>query len=300
MRILTIPNWSFGRDTSSVEAFKDVLAASRVFVHYAASDIDHNRTVTAFSGEVKDVEETLARLCQMAFTLIDMNTHRGVHPRLGALDVCPFVLLDDSPAHLREALALAERVASRIASAYALPVFLYEKSERGRHEADLPTLRRGGFEGLFGRELRPDYGPTRPHPKLGATVVGVRDFLIALNVDLNTENVSVSQTIAREIREYRSDGDPRFLGVRALGISLASRKLTQVSMNLTLPDVTPIDPIVDWIETRAAEEGVLVSGAELIGVIRDRDLANATELNVDPRQVVKVPPLSSKEDGSKN
>jgi glutamate formiminotransferase len=295
MRILTIPNWSFGRDASLLDKFEEALALAGVTVHYAASDADHNRTVTAFSGELAQVETGLMALCELAFQFIDMRTHRGVHPRLGALDVCPFVPLEIGGAALREALALAERVSSRIAGAYDLPVFLYEKSERGRHEADLPALRRGGFEGLFTRELRPDFGPAHPHPKLGATVLGVRDFLIALNVDLNTEILDVAQDIAREIREYRADGDPRFLGVRALGIALESRHLTQVSMNLTLPDSTPIDPIIDWIETRAAEEGILVASTELIGVIRDRDLINATELHVDPRQVVKVPPLPHQE-----
>lgn len=288
MRILTIPNWSFGRGASLNGSFEEVLASAGVDTHYLASDADHNRTVTAFSGEVADVENAVLGLCDVAFEFIDMRQHRGVHPRLGALDVCPFVPLSTGESALRESLALAERVGARIAKTYDVPVFLYEKSERGRHEADLPALRRGGFEGLFKRELRPDFGPHQAHPKLGASVVGVRDFLIALNVDLAIESASLAQTIAREIREYRADGDPRFLGVRALGIPLESRRLSQVSMNLTLPDSTPIDPIIDWIETRAAEDGVLVAGTELVGVIREKDLKHATELQIDPRQIVKV------------
>lgn len=290
MRLLTVPNWSFGREAGLLGRFESALASFGVGVHYVASDDDHNRTVTAFSGDVVQIEEALFALAEIAFPAIDMRLHRGVHPRLGALDVCPFVPITNGPNALREALALAERVASRLASTFDIPVFLYEKSERGRHEADLPALRRGGFEGLFLRELKPDFGPTKPHPKLGATVVGVRDFLIAFNVDLATENLAVAKEIAAEIRQYRSDGDPRFLGVRALGIPLVSRRLTQVSMNLTLPDSTPIDPIVDWIETRAAEDGVLVAGTELVGVIRDRDLASASEIHVDTRQIVKIPP----------
>jgi glutamate formiminotransferase len=148
-------------------------------------------------------------------------------------------------------------------------------------------LRKGGFEALMGRELRPDFGPSTAHPTLGATVLGVRDFLIAFNVDLATPDLLLAKEIAREIRTYRADGDPRFLGVRALGFPLASRKLSQVSMNLTLPDLTPVDPIIDWVESRAAEAGVLIAGTELVGVIRQRDLRNATELNVQPSQIIQ-------------
>ncbi|AIE85635.1 hypothetical protein [Fimbriimonas ginsengisoli] len=287
MRVLTVPNWSFGRGPSLLGSFQEELSTADVRVHYTVSDVDHNRTVTAFSGDVAAVESTLLRLCDLAFGWIDMRDHVGVHPRVGALDVCPFVPLEPGDHAVRESLALAERVAARIGGGYGVPVFLYEKSERGRHEADLPALRRGGFEALRDRELRPDFGPSHAHPKLGVTVLGVRDFLIAFNVDLATDNLAVAKEIAKEIRNYRADGDPRFLGVRALGFPLASRGLTQVSMNLTLPDLTPIDPIVDWVETRAAEEGVLVAGTELVGVIRESDLRNATELQVRPEQVLK-------------
>jgi len=288
MRILTVPNWSFGRGASLLTAFADALAAAGVTVHYSASDLDHNRTVTAFSGEEAAVETALFALCDLAFPILEMGSHQGVHPRIGALDVCPIVPLEETPAAYREALAIAERFGSRLASSYGIPVFLYEKSERGRHEADLPTLRRGGFESVRDRELKPDFGPTRAHPRLGVTVLGVREFLIAFNVDLATENLAIARDIAREIRVYRADGDPRFLGVRALGFSLASRRLTQVSINLTLPDLTSVDPVVDWVETRAAELGVLVASTELIGVIRDRDVRKATEIAIDARQIIRV------------
>lgn len=284
--MLTIPNWSFGRDPELLALFRESLALSGTTVHYAESDVDHNRTVTAFSGPPEAIEATMLELCRLAFGRIDMRTHEGVHPRLGALDVCPFVPLE--PDGLQDALALAERLASRIASLFGVPVFLYEKSERGRHESDLPTLRKGGFESLAGSELRPDFGPSAGHPTLGATIMGVRDFLIALNVNLGTNDLSAAKLIAREIRDYRLDGDPRFLGVRALGFPLESRGFTQVSLNLTLPDLTPVDPVVDWVETRAADEGILVVDTELIGVIRRRDLPRATELDVDPRQVVEL------------
>jgi glutamate formiminotransferase len=287
MRALTVPNWSFGRDPELLDVFRSALAGFDVAAHYAASDVDHNRTVTAFSGETGEVEKALLRLCEAAFGRIDMRRHQGVHPRIGALDVCPIVPLKEGDEALREALALAERLAARIGDVYEVPVFLYERSERGRHEADLPNLRRGGFEGLLDRELSPDFGPSRPHPSLGVTVLGVREFLIAFNVDLATDQLAIAREIASEIRQYRADGDPRFLGVRALGFPLASRRLAQVSLNLTLPDATGVDPIIEWIEQRAAINGVLISRTELVGVIRRQDVERATELPIAPEQVVE-------------
>jgi len=286
MRILTVPNWSFGRDAEILGRFEEILRGGNVFLHYLGADVDHNRTVTAFSGTCDAVEETLFQLSQFAFGRLDMRTHVGVHPRIGAMDVCPFIPLEAGIGPLTEAKEFAERVGARLADVYGVPVYLYERSERGRHEADLPALRRGGFEALAGRELRPDFGPAMVHPRLGVTVLGVRDFLIAFNVNLDTDDLTVARDLAREIRVYRADGDPRFLGVRALGFPLRSKGLTQVSMNLTLPDVTPVDPIVGWIEAQATELGVDVDSTELIGVIRDRDVLQATELFIRPNQVV--------------
>lgn len=288
MRLLTVPNWSFGRNTPLLRGFREVLQRPGIQFHYCHGDIDHNRTVTAFTGEPGAIETALASMCALAFDAIDLNRHVGVHPRIGALDVCPFVPLSPDSSDFFQANALAERVAAAIAGKYGVPVFLYERSERGRHEADLPSLRQGGFGGLSGRTLRPDFGPDAAHPRLGVTVMGVRDFLIAMNVNLSSEEIDNAKRIAREIRELRREGDPRFLGVRALGFPLASRKLVQVSLNVTLPDLTPVDPILEWLMNRAFELHVAVSGAELIGVIRAKDLATATRLPVRPQQVVET------------
>lgn len=284
MRLLAVPNWSFGRGPSLLGSFQEVMLGAGVVVHYAESDVDHNRTVTAFSGEIDSVERALRRLCELAFGLIDMRQHDGVHPRVGALDVCPLIPLGEGSE--LEAKAFAEKFAADLAQQYGLPVFLYEKSERGRHEADLPTLRKGGFEGLGRREFRPDFGPARPHPRLGATILGVRDFLIAMNVDLNHADPSTARAIARTLRDLRQEGDTRFLGVRALGFPLYSRNQSQVSLNLTLPDLTPVDPIIEWVAEQAGERAVEVAGTELIGVIRNQDLPTATHLKVLPAQVV--------------
>lgn len=285
MRLLTVPNWSFGRNRDLHIRFGTLLESSPVEVHYFQGDPDHNRTVTAFSGEPDAVHRTLMSLCEVAFEAIDLNRHNGVHPRIGALDVCPFVA---SPADEPLALEIAELVADQIASDYQIPVYLYEKSEHGNHEADLPSLRRGGFGGLLGKRLRPDYGPTEAHPRLGVTVVGVRGPLIAMNVDLRSEDLALAKRFAKEIRDLRTEGDPRFLGVRALGLLLSSRRETQVSMNLTLPDLTSVDPIVQWVRERALKFKVAVARTELIGVIRPQDLPGATSLPIRDGQVVSL------------
>jgi glutamate formiminotransferase len=167
-------------------------------------------------------------------------------------------------------------------------VYLYEKSERGRHEADLPALRKGGFGGLIGSTLEPDFGPDHAHENLGVTVVGVRDFLIAVNADLATEEIEVARGLAKQIRSMRREGDTRFLGVRALGFSLASRNQVQVSMNLTLPDLTEVDPIIEWIADELSDLRIRLAGTELIGVIRAKDVSGATRLPIRDAQVVEI------------
>lgn len=283
MRVLTVPNWSFGRDRALLGRVQDHLVTLGLHVHFCESDVDHNRTVTAFSGPGPLVFEALLDLGRMILPSIDLNRHSGVHPRIGGLDVCPFVALDGDE---KDLVRDVERFAELLAMRFDVPVYLYEKSEIGRHEADLPALRKGGFGSLLERDLNPDFGPSRAHPQIGATVMGVRSWLIALNVNLKGHDSSVAKQIAREIRHLRETGDVRFLGVRALGLPLVSQNLTQVSINLTLPDITPIDPILEWVDHRARDLGLAVKENELIGVIRPRDLEHATRLPFKPEQVV--------------
>ena len=291
MRLLTVPNWSFGRDTRLLAEVRDrLLSDPDLTLHYAESDVDHNRTVTAFSGPSEPLQDALLDLAHLILPAIDLNRHTGVHPRIGGLDVLPILPLTHpedpipSPTEINEWVHIT---ASRIATTYEIPIFLYEKSEQGRHESDLPALRKGGFGSLAERSLNPDFGPKRAHPQLGVTIMGWRDFLIALNVNLDLPDPTLAKQIARDIRAARSDGDPRFLGVRALGFPLASRQLSQVSLNLTLPDLTPIDPIIAEITRRATNRSVSVAGTELIGVIRPKDLVTATHLAHDPDQIVE-------------
>ena len=285
MNLLAVPNWSFGRDSELLRQFEERLRRPELTLHYLKSDVDHNRTVSAFAGDAQEVADALSDLCRLSFPRIDLNRHSGVHPRIGALDVCPIV--DPSGSADPESMRpWVTSVALSLADEFELPVFLYEKSEQGRHEADLPALRRGGFGLLLERELKPDFGPSRAHPRLGATVMGWRDFLVAMNVDLDEPDRSFAQQTAKEIRALRSEGDHRFLGVRALGLALPSRGQSQVSLNVTLPDVTPIDPIVEWVRDHASRHGVRTAGIELVGVLRDVDLEHATALPIKPEQVV--------------
>jgi glutamate formiminotransferase len=286
MRVLTVPNWSFGRNRALLRRFEATLTRADLQVHFLQSDVDHNRTVSAFSGEEAPVLESLLELAEQAFETIDLSHHIGVHPRIGALDVCPFIPLDGVKDGVQLTNALVERIAATIAGRWEVPVFLYEKSERGRHEADLPSLRRGGFGALLDRTVHPDFGPEHAHARLGVTVMGVRDFLLAVNVNLKQEDPVIAKRIAQQIRTLRRDGDPRFLGVRAQGWPLISRKLVQVSLNITLPDLTDVDPIIEWIVDEARNAGVSFAKTELIGVIRPQDLPGATRLEIHPDQVV--------------
>ncbi len=285
MRVLTVPNWSFGRNKPLCRKFAEIFESRQLSLHYFQGDLDHNRTVTAFSGDSQDVSDALFAMCEVAFDTIDLNHHVGVHPRIGALDVCPIVLPDDAE-DLSAYLGYAEELGEEMARRFDLPIYLYERSERGRHESDLPSLRRAGFGGALGRILRPDFGPIRAHPRLGVTVLGVRNFLVAMNINLGSDDPTVAKKLASEIRSLRSQGDERFLGVRALGFPLHSRGQSQVSLNLTLPNLSPIDPIIEWVRHESVRLNVIPVSTELIGVIRPRDVEHATRLAIRDEQIV--------------
>ncbi|MEO7454272.1 MAG: glutamate formiminotransferase [Fimbriimonadales bacterium] len=278
--MLCVANWSEGRNNILLAEMRARLRAHGAAVHFDGADPDHNRIVTAFSGSAEIVQKTLFSLAEEALGTIDMREHEGVHPRIGALDVCPFIVLEGEA---EEALSFAKNTAEELATRHDLPIFLYEKSESGKHAADLPSLRKGQFEGLLDRPLNPDFGPDRANPRLGATVLGVRDWLIAMNVNLPADKLTEARSIAGEMRVQRDLGDVRFSGVRSLGLPLKRRSLTQISMNLTMPDAVSPDFIIQWIGDRET-----VVETELIGVIRESDLPNATMLPIHKSQIVRV------------
>jgi glutamate formiminotransferase len=264
--VLAVPNWSLVPD--NLVSVANALRGSGLTVHYCEGDTDHRRTVTAFSGPWKDVVRGVEHLCETWFPLIDLSAEAsGVHPKVGALDVCPFVLLEGDEAELIGSVA---KFGAHFSERFEIPVRFYERSGDG---TALPDLRRGGVDAQQDR-----------HPKWGVTVMGVRDFLLAINVNFSALTLTKAREIAAKIRDGRDAGEPKFTGVRALGLSLASRGQTQVSMNFTQPDLTSVDHVVEYIEQQAGSRGV----TELIGVIRERDLATSTRLQVRAEQVVYV------------
>jgi len=289
-RVLTVPNWSFGRDRRLLAAVQELLGDAEVAVHFAESDPDHNRTVTAFSGERSVVGQTLLDLAALILPAIDLNRHVGVHPRIGALDVCPFVPLWSpvSPGDAADFNLWIRGFSRQFAEQFEVPVFLYEHSETGHHAADLPSLRRLGFGGMMEQTLTPDFGPDRVHPFCGATVIGHRDFLIALNVNLQAPDPAAAQSVSSVIRRKRRVGDPMFAGVRALGFPLAIQGKSQVSLNITKPDLISLDPLLEWISAECDRRGATTSDYELIGVIREKDMEHTTRLHPRPEQVVAI------------
>jgi glutamate formiminotransferase len=283
MKVLAVPNWSFGRSNALLRQVRDLLDEADVETHFAEGDLDHNRTVTAFSGEHPAVESALFGLCELILPAINLNRHLGCHPRIGGLDVCPFVAFDSSD----DLNPWVKGLAAQYAERWETPTFLYEKSSEKGRAAALPSLRKGGFGGLLARELDPDYGPGQAHPYLGGTVMGWRDFLIAMNINFKQPSGEAARTLAEKIRIRRKD-DPVFKGVRAMGFTLPSKEESQLSMNLTRPNLTPIDPIVEWALAAGERAGVSASTLELIGVIRPRDMEHNTHLTVKPRQVVEM------------
>lgn len=282
-RILCVANWSEGLRPEFFTAGKSALSDSQV--HYFDGDEDHNRSVSAFSGSPEQVGNALFKMCENLLPLIDMRRHKGVHPRIGALDVCPFIILGNSM-QVEDAIEWSNEIAKQIAACFSIPIFLYEKSETGRHATDLPSLRKGQFEGLFDKQVNPDFGPSEANPQWGATVFGVRDWLLAANINLNSPNDDAAKLIAKKIRKER-ESNPILTGIRALGFQLASKKKSQVSMNFTTPDKSSFDDVYDWVATQAQDEGVKIVATELIGVIRPQDAKKATHLEFSGRQIVE-------------
>ncbi len=219
---------SEGRDHTIIEQIAKSVASTGCSVLDIHSDPDHHRSVFTMIGDEEQIGDGAVALVESAIALIDLRIHCGVHPRIGAVDVIPFVPL--GAAKMADCVAVAQRIGRTIADRWALPVYLYGMAARSAHRSSLPWIRRGGFEGLSKKlaKMQPDFGPQQPHPTAGAVAVGTRPLLVAFNVVLDTAEVAIAREIASSIREANG-GLP---GVKALGLSLASRNLAQVSMNL--------------------------------------------------------------------
>ncbi len=267
-----VPNFSEGRRPEVIDAIVAAIAGvpgARVLD--IQTDADHNRTVVTFVGEPESVLEAAFQGARQAAELIDLNVHRGAHPRMGATDVIPFVPIRGVT--MADCVQLARRLGQRLGEELAIPVFLYEEAATRPERQNLADVRRGEFEGI--RELiatdpahEPDFGPRRMGPA-GATAVGARAFLIAFNVYLATGDVEIAKKIAKTVRH--SSGGLRF--VKALGLLVEGQ--AQVSMNLTDFRRTPIHVAVEMIRREAARYGVMVARSELVGMIPQEALLDA-------------------------
>jgi glutamate formiminotransferase len=271
-----VPNISEGRRPEVVEA---VVAAARrapgVRVLDVQSDRDHNRSVLTLVGEEKGLLAALLGVFETALARIDLRTHAGEHPRMGAVDVVPFVPIEGVA--MKDCVELARTLGQEVASRFSLPVFLYEEAATAPHRHNLEDVRRGEFEGLEAR-LRdplwaPDFGPRAPHASGGAAVIGARMPLIAYNINLGTPDVEIAKKIARAIRH--SNGGYRY--VKAMGILLEERNVAQVSINMTDYKKTPLARVFETVASEAARYGVSVVGSEIVGLVPAEALLDAAD-----------------------
>lgn len=257
MTIECVPNFSEGCDRVVVSAIEQSVAnVAGALLLDSTSDVDHNRTVLTFVGEPKTVAEAALAAVATAVAQIDLSKHQGVHPRLGAADVVPFVPVEG--ATLEDCAVIARETGERIWSELRVPVYLYEAAARRPECVRLENVRKGAATGV----LAPDIGDER-HPTAGYCVVGARGFLVAWNIILDTVDLGVARAIAGEIRE--SGGG--LAAVKALGLALPSRSKVQVSINLTDFRRTPLHVVFDAVARRCWERGVRVLGSELIGMV---------------------------------
>jgi glutamate formiminotransferase len=258
-----VPNVSEGRDGAVIEALGSAVTATGAWLVDVHSDPDHHRSVFTFLGEPEAVERAALALAREVVARIDVRTHLGVHPRIGSLDVMPFVPLRG--ASMRAAVEIAWRVGRTLARDFELPVFFYGEAALVPARRELPAVRGRGYETLAerlsGPAWTPDAGPARAHPSAGAAIVGARPVLIAFNAVLATGDLAIARAIAGALRES-SGGLP---AVRAIGVTLASRGLTQVAMNLLDYRRTTPSVVSERLEEEAARAGTDVVEYELVG-----------------------------------
>jgi glutamate formiminotransferase len=271
-----IPNVSEGRRPEIVQAIAAAVRAVpgvRLLDH--SSDPSHNRSVFTLIGEPKAVKSAVLAMFEPAVAHIDLRTHQGEHPRLGAIDVVPFVPIQGID--MAGCVALAKEVAREVADRFAIPIYLYEEASDDPSRKNLEDIRRGEFEGLAAKMATPgwapDFGPATPHQSAGATVIGARMPLVAYNINLNTDRLDVAKKIAAAIRQ--SSGGFRY--VKAAGFMLEDRGIVQVSMNLTNYQKTPIFRVFDLVTREAARYGVTVLESEIVGLIPSAALVATAE-----------------------
>jgi len=271
-----VPNVSEGRNKESIEAMAAAIrSVPGVRLLDVQSDPDHHRTVFTFVGEPEGVAEAVLALFAAALPRIDLRVHRGEHPRMGAVDVVPFVPVRG--VSMKDCVELARTVGQKVWERFRVPVYLYGEAATKPERADLSEIRKGEFEGFFEKikdpQWAPDFGEPVVHPTAGVTAIGAREFLIAFNVNLGTSDIRVAKEIAKAVRF--SSGGLRY--VKALGMELRERGIVQVSMNLTNFRKTPLPRVLELVRREAQRFGVPVVGTEIVGLIPEEALVQVAE-----------------------
>ncbi|MDU1411788.1 MAG: glutamate formimidoyltransferase [Clostridium sp.] len=271
-----IPNFSEGIDKEKVENIVNVFrGVEGVKLLDYSSDADHNRTVVTVVGEPTALENAIINMAEKVYENIDMSKHKGGHPRMGALDVVPFVPIEG--VSMEDCIEIANRVGKVIGEKYNVPVYLYEKAATAPHRENLAKVRKGQYEGFFEKikeeDWAPDYGPREVNVKGGCVAIGAREPLVAFNVNLGTDNVEIADKIAKKVRHI--GGGLRF--VKAMGVMLEDRNIAQVSMNLVNYEKTTVYSAFEMVKMEAKRYGVPVIGSEVIGLLPMAALVKSAE-----------------------
>ena len=261
-----VPNFSEGRDLKKIDRIvAPFRARAGVKLLDYSNDEDHNRLVVTLVGEPEALRDAVIEAIGVAVELIDLNHHQGQHPRMGAVDVVPFIPIKNVT--MDEAVSLSREVGEKVAGLYHLPVFLYEKSATAPHRENLAAVRKGEFEGMAEKiklpEWQPDFGPADRHPTAVTFAIGARMPLVAYNINLSTDNLEIATKIARNIRHI--NGGLRY--VKAMGVELKERNITQVSINMTDYTRTALYRAFELVRIEARRYGVTIIGSEIVGLV---------------------------------
>lgn len=261
-----VPNFSEGRDLEKIDKIvAPFRARAGVKLLDYSNDEDHNRLVVTLVGEPEALRDAVIEAIGVAVEQIDLNHHKGQHPRMGAVDVVPFIPIKNTT--MEEAIALSKEVGEKVAQLYNLPVFLYEKSASAPHRENLAAVRKGEFEGMAEKIKQPgwtpDFGPAERHPTAGTVAIGARMPLVAYNINLNTPSLEIAHDIAKKIRFI--GGGLRYC--KAMGVELKDRGITQVSINMTDYTKTALYRAFELVRIEARRYGVSIVGSEIIGLV---------------------------------
>jgi len=271
-----VPNFSEGRNKEVIEKIIDTVRCSEgIKLLDYSSDSDHNRTVVTFLGSPENIEKVIIDMAAKVYENIDMSMQKGAHPRMGALDVVPFIPISDVT--MDECIALANSVGEQIAIRFKVPVYLYEKAATAPHRENLAAIRKGQYEGFFDKikedKWAPDYGEPEVNVKGGCVAIGARVPLVAFNVNLGTDNIEIADIIAKKVRAI--GGGLRF--VKAMGVKLEDRNISQVSMNLVNYEKTAVYRAFEMVKMEAKRYGVPVIGSQVIGLLPMEALIQCAE-----------------------